>query len=77
LSGLLDVDPITLSMAGMVPASLSAAVAAETILVAAFTNCIAKAVLGAIFGGVRMGSALAAALLLSATCGAFVYLQTI
>ena len=77
LSGLLDVDPITLSMAGMVPASLSASVAAETILVAAFTNGIAKVALGAIFGGVRLGSALLAALLLSAACGAFVYLQMI
>ncbi|MBS0282434.1 MAG: DUF4010 domain-containing protein, partial [Proteobacteria bacterium] len=76
-SGLLDVDPITLSMAGMVPASLSASVAAETILVAAFTNGIAKVVLGAVFGGVRLGSALLAALLLSAACGAFVYLQVI
>lgn len=77
LSGLLDVDPITLSMAGMVPASLSASVAAETILVAAFTNGIAKVVLGAVFGGVRLGSALLAALLLSAACGAVVYLQVI
>lgn len=77
LSGLLDVDPITLSMAGMVPASLSASVATQTILVAAFTNGIAKAVLGAIFGGVRLGSALAAALLLSAASGAFVYLRVI
>lgn len=77
LSGLLDVDPITLSMAGMVPASLSASVAAQTILVAAFTNGIAKAVLGAVFGGVRLGSALLAALLLSAACGAFVYLRMI
>lgn len=77
LSGLLDVDPITLSMAGMVPASLSASVAAETILVAAFTNGIAKAVLGAVFGGVRLGSALAVALLFSAACGAFVYLRMI
>ena len=77
LSGLLDVDPITLSMAGMVPASLSASVATQTILVAAFTNGIAKAVLGTIFGGVRLGSALAAALLLSAASGAFVYLRMI
>jgi uncharacterized membrane protein (DUF4010 family) len=77
LSGLLDVDPITLSMAGMVPVSLSASVAAQTILVAAFTNGIAKAVLGAVFGGVRLGSALLAALLLSAACGAFVYLRVI
>jgi uncharacterized membrane protein (DUF4010 family) len=77
LSGLLDVDPITLSMAGMVPASLSASAAAQTILVAAFTNGIAKAVLGAVFGGPRLGSALAAALLLSAACGAFVYLRMI
>jgi uncharacterized membrane protein (DUF4010 family) len=77
LSGLMDVDPITLSMAGMVPASLSASAAAQTILVAAFTNGIAKAVLGAVFGGVRLGSALAAALLLSTACGAFVYLRMI
>lgn len=77
LSGLLDVDPITLSMAGMVPASLSASVAAQTILVAAFTNGIAKAVLGAVFGGIRLGSALAACLLLSAASGAFVYLRMI
>lgn len=77
LSGILDVDPITLSMAGMVPVNLSASVAAETILIAAFTNGIAKAVLGAIFGGVRLGSALSAALLLSAACGAFVYLRVV
>ena len=77
LSGLLDVDPITLSMAGMVPASLSASLAAETILIAAFTNGIAKAVLGAVFGGARLGTALVAALLLSAAGGAFTYLQMV
>lgn len=77
LSGVLDVDPITLSMANMVPAGLSASVAAQTILIAAFTNGIAKVVLGAAFGGVRLGSALAAALVLSASGGAVVYLRVI
>src|SRR6185503_15239157 len=45
LSGLLDVDPITLSMARMANTSLAQSLAVSTILVAVATNCLAKSFL--------------------------------
>jgi uncharacterized membrane protein (DUF4010 family) len=54
-SGLLDVDPITLSMAQLTGTTVTPAVAASTILIAAASNGVAKAVLGAAFGGRRLG----------------------
>lgn len=73
LSGLLDVDPITLSSANMVRDGMAAAPAAHAILVAAVANAGAKAVLGAGFGGLRMGLVLSAAALLSIGAGAIFY----
>lgn len=63
LSGILDVDPITLSMAGLADKGVAARFAAETILVAAAANGVAKAVLAQFFGGWRLGSILSAAAL--------------
>jgi len=61
LSGIVDVDPITLSMAGLADKGVAAHLAAETILVAAAANLLAKAVLAQVFGGWRLGSILSAA----------------
>lgn len=55
ISGLLDVDPITLSMAQMTKSSLAPEKAAATILIAAAANGVAKSVLGAAFGGPKLG----------------------
>jgi uncharacterized membrane protein (DUF4010 family) len=74
-SGLLDVDPITLSMAGLTRTGLSPSTAAATILIAAGTNGLAKAVLGFAFGGPRMGLVLGAVMAAAATAGALVYLR--
>jgi uncharacterized membrane protein (DUF4010 family) len=69
LSGLLDVDPITLSMAKMANAGLPSSLAAETILVAATANGLAKSVLALIFGGKRLGGLLSAAALTAFASG--------
>lgn len=55
LSGLLDVDPITLSTANLARGSLAPSLAAATILTAAVANGAAKAVLAGAFGGLRFG----------------------
>jgi uncharacterized membrane protein (DUF4010 family) len=55
ISGLLDVDPITLSMARAAGNDIAAPLAARIILVAAASNGLAKAVLGHAFGGWRLG----------------------
>ncbi len=72
-SGFLDVDPITLSMARLVAGGGAAAFAAQVILLAALTNGIAKAGLGAMFGGVRMGLLLAASLVAAVGAGGAVF----
>ncbi len=70
LSGVLDVDPITLSVsrmagvAGMLPVA-----ATSVILLAALTNAIAKTVLGFAFGGPRVGGMLLGAMLLASGAG--------
>ena len=69
LSGLLDVDPITLSMAEMARNGLTASLAAQTILVAAAANGLAKSVLAVIFGGARLGGILSAAALAAFAAG--------
>lgn len=69
-SGLLDVDPITLSMARMANTSLSQFIAASTILIACASNGLAKSVLAVIFGGWQLGLRLAGLALLSLTAGA-------
>jgi uncharacterized membrane protein (DUF4010 family) len=72
-SGLLDVDPITLSMAQLAGASITPALAASTILIAATANALAKSVLAVIFGGPRLGLALSAVALLAFGAGAAVH----
>src|SRR5579863_10545266 len=54
-SGLVDVDPITLSMAQMIGTGTAPKIAAATILIAAASNGAAKAFLGIIFGGWKLG----------------------
>ena len=53
VSGLADVDPITLSTAEAVDKSMNAAYGASIILIAAGANLAAKIGLGAFFGGAR------------------------
>ncbi|HWC64122.1 MAG TPA: DUF4010 domain-containing protein [Rhizomicrobium sp.] len=69
LSGLLDVDPITLSMAEMARTGLAAQLAVQTILIAAAANGLAKSVLAVIFGGARLGGILSAAALAAFAAG--------
>ena len=73
LSGLLDVDPITLSMARMANTGLSQPLATLTILTAVATNCLAKSVLAVIFGGWRLGLTLSGVALLAFGAGAVAY----
>ena len=75
LSGLLDVDPITLSVANMVRSGSQASLAAQTILVAAIANAVAKTVLGAAFGGARMGLVLGVLMVIATGAGAAVFLR--
>lgn len=74
LSGLLDVDPVTLSMAKMVNTGLSLPLAAGTILIAGAANGLAKSVLAIIFGGWRLGLMLSGLALLAFGAGAAAYL---
>ena len=62
VSGVLDVDAITLSMARLAPDGLDADSAAFAILVAVGVNSAAKVVLAATAGGLKLGSLLAWAL---------------
>jgi len=74
-SGLLDVDPVTLSMARMTHTGLMPMLAAMTILVAGASNGLAKSVLAVVFGGWRLGltlSALALAAFAAGTAAWFV-----
>lgn len=70
LSGLADVDAITLSMSRLAPAGISLKVAAIAIAIAVLVNTISKAVLGGITGGVRIGKALALSAVLAISAGA-------
>lgn len=76
VSGLLDVDPITLSMARLAGGGVAVPVAAATILIAAASNGLAKAVLAALFGGLALGLRLGIVALVAfgAGLGAFVTL---
>lgn len=69
VSGFLDVDPITLSMAQMVRDGASPAFGASVILLAAVSNGVAKTVLGFVFGGWRVGSVLLAGFSVAALAG--------
>jgi uncharacterized membrane protein (DUF4010 family) len=55
LSGLVDVDAVTLSMGSLVPTTLTVSVAAMAIIIAAGANTAAKAVYAFIFGGSAYG----------------------
>jgi uncharacterized membrane protein (DUF4010 family) len=75
-SGLLDVDPITLSVAKMAGTGLDAKTAALVILTAAAANGLAKSILAIAFGGLRLGMYLSASALVAAAAGtAFVLLR--
>jgi uncharacterized membrane protein (DUF4010 family) len=68
-SGLVDVDPITLSMARMVRGGTAAASGASVIILAALANGIGKTVLGFATGGWRMGLILLAGLGIATAAG--------
>lgn len=74
ISGLLDVDPITLSMARLTNTGEGPMIAAGTILIAAAANGLAKAVLGLVFGGMRLGLLLSGFAVLAFAGGSLVYL---
>jgi uncharacterized membrane protein (DUF4010 family) len=74
LSGLLDVDPITLATARLAGNGTSLDLAAETILIAGAANGLSKAVLGQIFGGWRLGTMLSAAALAAMAAGALAWI---
>lgn len=74
-SGLLDVDPITLSIAKSTHAGSDLQAAALVILVAAVANAVAKSVLAFIFGGGRMGGALFVLMVIATAAGAFVFMR--
>jgi uncharacterized membrane protein (DUF4010 family) len=76
LSGLLDVDPITLAMARQAGNGTAIQIAAETILIAGATNGVSKAVLAQVFGGWRLGSMLSAAALAAIAAGAIAWIGT-
>jgi uncharacterized membrane protein (DUF4010 family) len=70
VSGLADVDAITLSTARMSLDGLAADIARNTILIAAFTNTGVKAMLALVIGGrelgLRVGGVILAATLITA-----------
>jgi uncharacterized membrane protein (DUF4010 family) len=74
VSGILDVDPITLSMADAARGGLNIRTAAGAILAAAATNAIAKAVLAASFGGQRLGLVMGGLTLAALASGMLTYL---
>jgi uncharacterized membrane protein (DUF4010 family) len=74
-SGLLDVDPITLSIAKSTQAGGDMHAAALVILVAAVANAVAKSVLAFIFGGARMGGALFLLMVIATAAGTFVLMR--
>jgi uncharacterized membrane protein (DUF4010 family) len=76
VSGFLDVDPITVSMARMVRDGAVPAFGASVILLAALSNGIAKTVLGFAFGGWRLGSVLLAGFSTAALAGGVVFFFT-
>jgi uncharacterized membrane protein (DUF4010 family) len=57
LSGIADVDAITLSMARLAGTTVPSPSAADVILIAVGVNTIAKAVMSTIVGGRRIGTA--------------------
>ena len=74
LSGILDVDPITLSMARSVGDGADAAFAASVILLAGLTNAGAKTVMGSAFGGLQLGFLLGSSMAAGVVAGGLVFL---
>ncbi len=75
-SGLLDVDPITLSMAKGAGVGVAVPTAALVILTAAAANGVAKSALALVFGGMRLGLLLSAIAMISLAAGtAMVFLH--
>jgi uncharacterized membrane protein (DUF4010 family) len=72
-SGLLDVDPITLSMARLAGNGVTLRVAVTTILIAAAANALAKSTLAIAFGGKRLGFILGALALGAFSAGVLVH----
>jgi uncharacterized membrane protein (DUF4010 family) len=70
ISGLTDVDAITLSLARMANGDLPGEVAAGAVLLAAGVNTAVKAGMVAVIGGGRMAALVAAALTLALAAGA-------
>jgi uncharacterized membrane protein (DUF4010 family) len=73
ISGLFDVDPITLSMARLAGDTAQVRIAAQTILIAAVANGFAKVVLAQIFGGWRMGLTLGGAAICAFAAGTAIW----
>jgi uncharacterized membrane protein (DUF4010 family) len=72
LSGLVDVDPITLSSARLAGGSITVATAAEAILLAGAANIVTKMAAAIVLGGFRFGWKLAVAGVLAVASGALV-----
>jgi uncharacterized membrane protein (DUF4010 family) len=68
-SGLVDVDPITLSVAGLVRDGTAAPYGASVIALAALANGVAKTAFGFIGGGLRLGLVLLGAFAAAALAG--------
>jgi uncharacterized membrane protein (DUF4010 family) len=74
LSGIMDVDPITLSMARTVRGGGAPEFAASVILLASLSNAAAKAVIGASFGGQRLGLLLGGSMVAAAVAGGLAFI---
>ena len=70
ISGVADVDAISISLARMVPQSLDAPLAAQAILIAVGVNTIVKAAMAGWIGGRGIGSRVGAVSLLGLAAGA-------
>jgi len=70
VSGLLDVDAISLSLARLAPGGLDARSAGVAILVAVTANSVAKVVLGSTAGGIGLGKLLGSGLAAALVAGA-------
>jgi uncharacterized membrane protein (DUF4010 family) len=73
VTGLADVDPITLSVSQMLGGAITPAVGALAILVAAAANITAKSGLAIAIGGPRLGAGLAAAGVLAIAAGGAIH----
>lgn len=73
ITGLADVDPITLSVSQMLGGAITPAIGALAILLAGAANIVAKAGLGMVIGGPRLGWPLAGAGLLAIAAGGAIH----